>query len=107
MIIETERLILRKWTQDDAESLFIYAKNPNVGPIAGWPPHKNIEESRDIIENVFAIPGIGKYFISAVNQRDVPIVMGLTIFSATIYIIAIFITDILYTLVDPRIKLAK
>lgn len=42
MIIETERLILRKWTQDDAESLFIYAKNPNVGPIAGWPPHKNI-----------------------------------------------------------------
>lgn len=54
MIIETERLILRKWTQDDAESLFIYAKNPNVGPIAGWPPHKNIEESRDIIENVFA-----------------------------------------------------
>ena len=54
MIIETERLILRKWTQDDAESLFIYAKNPNVGPIAGWPPHKNIEERRDIIENVFA-----------------------------------------------------
>ena len=60
-----------------------------------------------VIENVFAIPGIGKYFISAVNQRDVPIVMGLTIFSATIYIIAIFITDILYTLVDPRINLAK
>lgn len=59
------------------------------------------------IENVFAIPGIGKYFISAVNQRDVPIVMGLTIFSAAIYIAAIFITDILYTIVDPRIKLAK
>ena len=43
--IETERLILRKWTQNDAESLFAYAKNPNVGPIAGWPPHKNIEAS--------------------------------------------------------------
>lgn len=41
--IETERLILRKWTQNDAESIFAYAKNPNVGPIAGWPPHKNIE----------------------------------------------------------------
>lgn len=64
-------------------------------------------EGAFFIENVFAIPGIGKYFISAVNQRDVPIVMGLTIFSATIYIIAIFITDILYTLVDPRINLAK
>jgi len=66
-----------------------------------------IMEGAFFIENVFAIPGIGKYFISAVNQRDVPIVMGLTIFSATIYIIAIFITDILYTLVDPRINLAK
>lgn len=51
--IETERLILRKWTQNDAESLFAYAKNPNVGPIAGWPPHKNIEESKNIIDNVF------------------------------------------------------
>ena len=39
-LIETERLILRKWTQDNAESLFTYAKNPKVGLIAGWPPHK-------------------------------------------------------------------
>lgn len=53
MIIETERLILRKWTKEDAESLFTYAKNPNIGPIAGWKPHKSIEESRYIIENVF------------------------------------------------------
>ena len=44
MILETERLILRKWTQDDAESLFTYAKNPKVGPIAGWPPRS--EERR-------------------------------------------------------------
>ena len=53
MTIETERLILRKWTQDDAESLFLYAKNPNVGPIAGWPPHKDIESSKYVIDNVF------------------------------------------------------
>ncbi|MCM1227236.1 MAG: GNAT family N-acetyltransferase [Clostridium sp.] len=52
MIIETERLILRKWNIDDAESLFQYAKNPNVGPIAGWPPHKSIEESREVIVDV-------------------------------------------------------
>ena len=38
---------------DDAESLFLYAKNPNVGPIAGWPPHKDIESSRYVIDNVF------------------------------------------------------
>ena len=49
MILETERLILRKWTQDDAESLFTYAKNPKVGPIAGWPPHKDIESSNMLL----------------------------------------------------------
>lgn len=54
MIIETERLILRKWTQNDAESIFEYAKDPEVGPIAGWPPHKNIEESRFVIDNVLS-----------------------------------------------------
>ena len=52
MVIETQRLILRKWSQNDAESLFTYAKNPNVGPIAGWPPHKDIESSRDVIDNI-------------------------------------------------------
>ena len=40
MILHTERLILRPWTEDDAASLYEYAKDPEVGPIAGWPPHK-------------------------------------------------------------------
>ena len=53
MTIETERLILRKWTPEEADSLFLHAKNPNVGPIAGWPPHKDIESSRYVIDNVF------------------------------------------------------
>ncbi|MCI1723407.1 MAG: GNAT family N-acetyltransferase [Lachnospiraceae bacterium] len=52
MIIETERLILRPWRKEDAESLFRQAKNPDVGPIAGWPPHKSVEESREVIRNV-------------------------------------------------------
>ena len=51
-MLKTRRLILRKWTQADAESLFEYAKNPEVGPIAGGPPHKSVEESKDIIKNV-------------------------------------------------------
>lgn len=50
--METKRLILRKWKDDDAEELYKYASNPDVGPIAGWPPHKSIEESRDVIKNV-------------------------------------------------------
>lgn len=53
MILTTERLVLRRWTESDAESLYEYAKDPDVGPIAGWPPHKNVEESLEVIRNVF------------------------------------------------------
>lgn len=52
-MLETQRLLLRRWNEDDAESLFEYAKDPEVGPIAGWPPHKSVEESLDVIRNVF------------------------------------------------------
>ena len=51
-MLETERLILRRWEDSDAESLYEYAKDPAVGPIAGWPPHSSIEESRDVIRTV-------------------------------------------------------
>lgn len=54
MELTTERLILRPWNEGDAESLFEYASDPDVGPPAGWPPHKNIEESMDVIQNVFS-----------------------------------------------------
>ena len=55
MILHTERLTLRPWNEADAEGLFEYAKDPDVGPIAGWPPHKNVEESKDVIKNVLAV----------------------------------------------------
>jgi len=51
-MIETDRLILRPWTESDAESLFTYAKDPDVGPIAGWPPHQDVAESLVIIQTV-------------------------------------------------------
>lgn len=54
MIFTTERLVLRPWTDEDADSLFEYASDPAIGPIAGWPPHKSIEESLEVIRNVFA-----------------------------------------------------
>lgn len=56
MILNTNRLILRPWEMADADSLYEYAKNPSVGPIAGWPPHKSVEESMDVIQNVFNGP---------------------------------------------------
>ena len=55
MTLETERLILRPWKEDDAESLYKYAKDPKVGPIAGWPVHTSVENSREVIVNEAAI----------------------------------------------------
>ena len=52
MKLYTERLMLRPWDEKDAEDLFEYAKDPDIGPIAGWPPHKSIEESLNVIQNV-------------------------------------------------------
>ena len=56
MALETERLVLRRWDQRDAEALFRYASDPAVGPQAGWPPHRSAEESLDIIKNVLNGP---------------------------------------------------
>ena len=53
-MLETERLILRRWEESDAESLYEYARDPAVGPIAGWPPHRSVEESRNVIRTVFS-----------------------------------------------------
>ena len=53
MKLETERLILRQWKESDAESLYEYAKDPDIGIPAGWPPHKSVQESLDVIRNVF------------------------------------------------------
>ena len=44
--METSRLILRPWRETDAEALYKYAKDPAIGPIAGWRPHASVEESR-------------------------------------------------------------
>lgn len=55
-MLQTERLILRPWKEDDAEELFRYAQNPRVGPITGWPPHASVEDSRRIIRDVLSTP---------------------------------------------------
>lgn len=54
MTFETERLILRPWFEDDAEELFKYASDPEVGRPAGWPPHTSVENSREIIRTVLS-----------------------------------------------------
>ena len=54
IIITTPRLILRPWAETDAEALYRFARDPLVGPPAGWPPHTSVENSREIIRGVLS-----------------------------------------------------
>ena len=56
MILHTDRLILRNWNETDKEAMYTYASDPEVGPPAGWPPHKSVEESLSVIQNVLSGP---------------------------------------------------
>lgn len=56
MQLETKRLLLRPWREEDALDLYEYAKDDRIGPIAGWPPHTSVENSLEIIRTVFAAP---------------------------------------------------
>ncbi|MBF0708639.1 ABC transporter permease [Alkalihalobacillus hwajinpoensis] len=60
-----------------------------------------------VIEKIFAIPGMGKYFINGINDRDYPVIMGTTVFYSAFLIMMLFIVDIAYGILDPRIKLHK
>lgn len=57
------------------------------------------------IESIFSIPGIGQYYVTAVHNQDLPIVLGETVLLAMLYIVVLFLTDILYVAIDPRIQL--
>lgn len=51
--METEWIRLRRWEEDDAEALFKYASDPDVGPRAGWAAHKSVDESLEVIRTFF------------------------------------------------------
>lgn len=57
-----------------------------------------------VIERIFSIPGLGRYFVDSVNGRDYPLIMATTVFFSFLFIASIVLMDILYTLVDPRVR---
>lgn len=84
-IFETNRILLRPWAESDAEALYEYAKDPRVGPAAGWRPHTSLENSLEIIQKVLskpetyaivlkgtdrAIGSIGLHFQSDLAKKD-------------------------------------
>jgi oligopeptide transport system permease protein len=60
-----------------------------------------------VIENIFSIPGLGKYFVNSVSARDYPMTIGLTLFFAIFIVFVNMLIDLGYGLIDPRIRLAK
>lgn len=60
-----------------------------------------------VLEKMFSIPGLGFYYVKAVSDNDYTMVIGLTIFFAILFVVALILVDILYGIVDPRIRVAK
>ncbi|WP_172188054.1 oligopeptide ABC transporter permease [Lentilactobacillus kribbianus] len=71
-----------------------------VGPLA-----VGIMTGSMVVENIFSIPGIGELFVKSVLTNDYPTIMGLTIVYSVMLMVVLLITDIIYSLVDPRIRL--
>ena len=70
MILETKRLLLRPWQEEDAEELYRYACDPAVGPSAGWPVHTSVENSREIIRTVLSAKGT---FAVVLKETGLPV----------------------------------
>ncbi|MFA9557563.1 ABC transporter permease [Evansella sp. AB-rgal1] len=60
-----------------------------------------------VIERIFAIPGIGRYFVESISNRDYPMIMATTVMYSAILVVMMFVVDLVYGVVDPRIKLHK
>jgi dipeptide transport system permease protein len=73
-----------------------------VGPLIGL-----VITGTFVIETIFSIPGIGRYFVDAVAARDYSVVMGITVLAAIVVIVANLIVDILYGFLDPRTREAR
>ncbi|MBT2573823.1 ABC transporter permease [Bacillus sp. ISL-51] len=73
-----------------------------MGPMAA-----SILTGSFIIESIFGIPGLGAHFVNSITNRDYTVIMGVTVFFSVILLLCVLIVDVLYGLIDPRIKLSK
>jgi dipeptide transport system permease protein len=67
----------------------------------------NVLTGSFVIEKIFAVPGMGKYFVDGINNRDYAVIMGTTVFYSALLIFMMFVVDIVYGIIDPRIKLHR
>lgn len=69
------------------------------------PMDANILTGSALIEQIFSIPGIGQQFVTSIPTKDYPVIMGTTIVYAVMLMVAILLTDIITSFVDPRVRL--
>jgi len=93
---------LRKWNVVFKHSLrnALLPVITNLGPLTA-----GVVTGSFIVENIFAIPGLGKHFVTSINNRDYTMIMRTTVFYSILLLFAVLIVDIIYVMVDPRIKL--
>jgi len=73
-----------------------------LGPLTA-----NVLTGSFVVEKIFGIPGLGQWFVMSVANRDYTLIMSLTIFYSAFLMVCVFIVDVLYSFLDPRIKIAK
>ncbi|MES2272761.1 MAG: ABC transporter permease [Chlamydiota bacterium] len=73
-----------------------------LGPVA-----TQILTGSFMIEKIFAIPGLGQWMIHSINGRDYPMIMGLTVLFSSVLMVSMFLVDVVYSILDPRIRLSK
>ena len=90
-----------------AKVIFKHALRNAVTPVVTYagPMFAYIITGSLVVEKIFAVPGLGKEFVSSIINRDYTMIMGTTIFLGTLIIIMMLISDILYKVFDPRIEL--
>ncbi len=87
--------------------VFVHALKNSLIPVITYlgPLTASILTGGFVAESVFNVPGLGRYFVSSISSRDYTMIMGVTIFYSALIVIMNLVCDILYKIVDPRIKL--
>jgi len=89
--------------------VFKHALKNSILPVVTYigPLTAGIMTGSFVVEKIFTIPGLGRYFINSITNRDYSVIMGVTIFYGALLIIMTLVVDIVYVFIDPRIKLQK
>lgn len=87
--------------------IFVHALKNSLIPVITYlgPLTASVLTGGFVAESVFNVPGLGRYFVSAISSRDYTLIMGTTIFYAALIIFMNLLCDVLYQVVDPRIKM--